>query len=1229
MSFSDAANLRVRFSTDGAEATQRQISNVGVAVTGFGKVAGVAGTAVGTALGVVAGAGISKLVSSLGGLVSTGLDFGASMANVNSILQLSDQGLSALSDQVVALTNDPGIRDTPAQLAAGLYDIASAGFTGSDGLTVLTAAAKGASAGVTDTGTAANVLTSVLGAYGLGADQAASVTDMLFQAVNDGKVSFSQLANNMGDVLPIAATYGVGLDEVSAAYAQMTLQGIPVAQAQTQIANVMRTALNPTDALTDAVQSQGYANAGAALEALGLSGYINLINDSAEESGKTLTDYTGSADAANAVMALGGDNADEYADEIDRVKHASDGAGATQKALEKQMKSAAFQIAKAKQSVAALATIVVGGLSPAIAKVASGTTSFIQKGLIPLSKYLGVAFTDGDALNDWLTHFPEPLQRSVHALGSLADSVGDVVRAFGDRGLAGAIKTLTEGGELSQMGTALSALGEEAWNGLVAGFEAIDWGAVWNLAVQPLLSSAANAAIDIGVWTVTVGAPDLIGWIFDQGGNLWDWLKGQMGIGTTTTGDGTGGPESDQRVTLGSWTVDTAIPTVTGFVADVAGDLWGWIKRQMGIGTFTTGDGTGGPESDNKVTLGSWFLDTAVPTVTGWIKDAATGAWPYIKSAAGWAGEQLFDFGVWTLTVGIPDLAGWLYDHKGDAWSAIKDLAGWSLDQAVDLGSWTLNVGAPALGGWIAGLAGGLWGWVKSQLGFGGESETGRAFFPDAGTGNELTLDSWILDVAAPTVGGWIVDIAGDVWGAIKSLAGWTGDFLGSVGDWTLNVPTPDIIGWMSANVGDLWAAIKRNVPGWPDSITGSIDISLDGVFSVADGFLNNAAGAIASATGWIWDHGGSFLWHIVVETESDIHPPSIVTPSNFFEENGFDPNNPPVGPLPWSTGSDGSNLPWGSGQPSDDGGNLPWGGQSITFTVDADTSAAETKINDLKGLFGGGSALGQKAGPGSGFTIPVDVEIDRSKAGADLQAMIDGMKGQYKAQLGADLGPLQDALGTAMKIGVAWNSATFDKAMFGAQYTQVDQASQVSWTLGDAWDGSVHTGQFAGDPSGADSASQVAWLLGGNWDGRVFTASFNADTSGIANAVAVVDAAVAHIAAVLPHSPADEGPLSRPISFSYITDQLATDFSPMRGIAERNMGYLRSAIAAQNKIAALDYSGYGVGSSASMARNGTWSGGVGRQYNGNVYFGPVSQSVTIREDQTAARSRSLASRRR
>ena len=322
-----------------------------------------------TMLGIGAAAAVP-----IGLAAKAGIDFGREMANVNSILQLSDEEIAALGDSVQGLSATTA--KAPAELAAGLYDIASSGFTGADGLLVLEAAANAANAGLTTTATSARGISSVLNAYNMDASEAQRVSDVMFQTVQDGVLTFEGLTNNMGNTLPLASALGISFEELGAGYAQLTLQGQNASAAETNLASLMRASLNPTEALTEAVEAYGFESAESLIAAEGLPGLLKAIDQGAGGSKEALFDMLGSQEAMNAALVLAEDDAAGYIDELGNMEGASEGAGATQEALAKQAQSAGYQLDRLGAAIAAFQTSVGEQLEPIIAGVAAALGDF-------------------------------------------------------------------------------------------------------------------------------------------------------------------------------------------------------------------------------------------------------------------------------------------------------------------------------------------------------------------------------------------------------------------------------------------------------------------------------------------------------------------------------------------------------------------------------------------------------------------------------------------------------------------------------------------------------------------------------------------------------------------------------------------------------------------------------------------------------------------------------------
>lgn len=162
----------------------------------------------------------------------------------------------------------------------------------------------------------------------------------------------------------------------------------------------------------------------------------------------------------------------------------------------------------------------------------------------------------------------------------------------------------------------------------------------------------------------------------------------------------------------------------------------------------------------------------------------------------------------------------------------------------ISLSGWVLDVAAPTVIGWIVTAAGNVWNAVTSAAGWVGTM-----------AGEIL---SWVLDVAAPTVTGWLSDNVGNIWDALKSATGFVGTLIGDIGSWVLDVAAPTVTGWLTNALGNMWEAIKA-ASGFVGTMLGTIGAwVLDVATPTVTGWITNAAGnvweALKAAAGWTWD---------------------------------------------------------------------------------------------------------------------------------------------------------------------------------------------------------------------------------------------------------------------------------------------------------------------------------------------------------------------------------------
>jgi len=175
-----------------------------------------------------------------------------------------DRFRKALSDMAVEF----GV--STETLAGGLYDILSAQIPASQALDVLREGTKGAIGGFADAKTSTSALITILEAYGDQLRDAADASDFLFSVVKRGRLTYEDLASNLGKVAPSAAAAGVSVEEFGAALALIT-RGMPdTDNATTALANVIETFMKNTDVAKEMAKKLGIEMSTAGLRSDGL-----------------------------------------------------------------------------------------------------------------------------------------------------------------------------------------------------------------------------------------------------------------------------------------------------------------------------------------------------------------------------------------------------------------------------------------------------------------------------------------------------------------------------------------------------------------------------------------------------------------------------------------------------------------------------------------------------------------------------------------------------------------------------------------------------------------------------------------------------------------------------------------------------------------------------------------------------------------------------------------------
>jgi hypothetical protein len=186
---------------------------------------------------------LSLVTSALGPYIDNFVELDKHVHNLGTLGVKNYQDfMKASSDLAKEVPGDASV------VAQAVYQLASAGTIKTDSqgmldvgesMNFVATAAKDAVSGLSDVKTATDLYTSQLNAYGKSAKDVGEISNATFAAIKYGKTTFEELAAAGAQWTALAASTGVGFDEVNNALARMTAQGTPTSQAATQIRAAM------------------------------------------------------------------------------------------------------------------------------------------------------------------------------------------------------------------------------------------------------------------------------------------------------------------------------------------------------------------------------------------------------------------------------------------------------------------------------------------------------------------------------------------------------------------------------------------------------------------------------------------------------------------------------------------------------------------------------------------------------------------------------------------------------------------------------------------------------------------------------------------------------------------------------------------------------------------------------------------------------------------------------
>lgn len=277
---------------------------------------------------------IAKIVEFGDASVQAANQFNKGMKEVFTLLPgISKQSMSAMTNDVKEFSKEMGTLTS--ETVPALYQALSAGVSQDSVFDFLETANKAAIGGVTNLETAVDGLSSVVNAYGEDTVSASKASDLMFTTVKLGKTTFEELSSSLYNVVPTAVGAGVAFEDVSAALAAMTAQGIPTSVATTQLRQAiveLSKSGTETDKIFRQIAGKGFTDFIA--EGNNIQQAFQLLEQYASDTNVGVNDLFGSVEAGNAVLALTGQGTEKFTQSMSEMKEAIGATDAAFKTME-------------------------------------------------------------------------------------------------------------------------------------------------------------------------------------------------------------------------------------------------------------------------------------------------------------------------------------------------------------------------------------------------------------------------------------------------------------------------------------------------------------------------------------------------------------------------------------------------------------------------------------------------------------------------------------------------------------------------------------------------------------------------------------------------------------------------------------------------------------------------------------------------------------------------------
>lgn len=331
--------------------------------------------------------------------IQLSVQFNDEMRKLNSMTKLNEQDFGKLTDRLRTISTDMQLPVDPSKAAEAMRGLYAAGYEDVvEAEAVMRQSMKLGIAGFVDQAMAAELLGSVMIAYGASASEATRYSDALIASTDLGLVTMEELHQSMGRVTAAAVQVKMPFEELTGLIGAASATGLRAESAIAGLQQAIKKLLTPSKVQTKAWKEYGLEITEASLKSDGFLGTLKKIDEAVGGSQAGWQKAVGgNSQAMQFIRAIQGDFGKDRWTRVDDAinkTHASDeDGGLTGNRIEQIMQSAQKQFELFTSYVRESALGAVAVFEPVVARVLTLLNTQLKPTIDRILANIGVLFT--------------------------------------------------------------------------------------------------------------------------------------------------------------------------------------------------------------------------------------------------------------------------------------------------------------------------------------------------------------------------------------------------------------------------------------------------------------------------------------------------------------------------------------------------------------------------------------------------------------------------------------------------------------------------------------------------------------------------------------------------------------------------------------------------------------------------------------------------------------------